>query len=51
MIGYESMKLQNWKKIFASNPEKKDTKTSTKRHKGNGMTQNGLFDILSNVHA
>ena len=30
---------------------KKDTKTNTKRHEWNGMTQNGLFDIISNVHA
>ena len=31
--------------------KKKDTKTSTKRHESNGMTQNGLFDIFSNAHA
>ena len=33
-----------------SNSEKKDTKTSSqKKHEVNGMTQNGLFDIFSNV--
>ena len=45
------MKLKNQKNIFASNPEKKDTKTSTKRHESKGMTQNGLFDIFSSTHA
>ena len=39
------------KNIFALNPEKKDTKTSTKRHEWNGMTQNELFDIFSNAQA
>ena len=39
------------KKISASNSEKKDTKTSTKRHEWNRMTQNGLLDIFSNPHA
>ena len=41
-------------KIFAYicfESRKKDTKTSTKRHEWNGMTQNGLFDNFRNAHA
>ena len=46
VIGLESMKLQNEKKdCFES--RKKDTKTSTKRHEWNGMTQNLIFSAMS----
>ena len=40
----------DWRNICYES-RKKDTKTSTKRHEWNGMTQNGLFYILSNAHA
>ena len=52
--------LYNWigeheitkpKKKFCFESRKKDTKTSTKRHEWNRMTQNGLFDIFSNAQA
>ena len=51
IIGLWSMKLQNEKKSICSESRKKDTKTSTKRHELNGMTQNELFDIFSNAQA
>ena len=48
---HEITKLKKYICFSASNPEKKDTKTSTKRHESNGRTQHGLFDIFSNAHA
>ena len=51
IIGLESMKVQNYKKNNFFESRKKDTKTTTKRHEWNEMTQNGLFHIFSNMHA
>ena len=48
-IFYIEHEMTNLEKICASIQEM-DTKTSTKRHKWNEMTQNGLFDIFSNAH-
>ena len=42
-IGDHEITRLKKKVIFASNPEKKETKTSTKKHEWNGMTHNGLF--------
>ena len=39
----ESTKLWNWKKIYFLRIQKKDTKTSTKRHEWNGITQKWTF--------
>ena len=46
---HEITKLKQ--KYICFESRKKDIKTSTKRHEWNGMTQNELFDIFSNVHA
>ena len=51
VIRLKSMKLQNKKKKYLVRIQEKDTKTSTKRQEGNGMTQNALFDVFHNAHA
>ena len=48
---HEIKKLKNNYLYICFESRKKDTKTSTKRHEWNGMTQNGSFDIFSNAHA
>ena len=48
LIGEHEITKQ--KKYLLGGIQKKDTKTSTKRHELNGMTQNGLFDIFTNAH-
>ena len=47
IVEHEITKL---KKKFASNPEKR-TQKQAQKDISNGMIQNGLFDIFSNVHA
>ena len=37
--------------IYLLRIQKKDTKTSTRKHELNRMTQNGLLDVFRNAHA